>query len=50
MAADHAAPAAPATAAGNGTVVVIDTATREIVSVIEVGHNASGIGTRTFIP
>jgi YVTN family beta-propeller protein len=50
MAADHAAPAAPATAAGNGTVVVIDTATREIVSVIEVGHNASGVGTRTFIP
>jgi YVTN family beta-propeller protein len=50
MAADHAAHAAPATAAGNGTVVVIDTATREIVGVIEVGHNASGIGTRTFIP
>lgn len=40
--------AAPATPAGTGTVVVIDTATREIVSVIEVGHNAAGIGTRTI--
>ncbi|HEX6132806.1 MAG TPA: beta-propeller fold lactonase family protein [Longimicrobiales bacterium] len=46
----HAAPAAPAQPAGNGTVVVIDTAAREIVSVIEVGHNASGIGTRTWRP
>jgi YVTN family beta-propeller protein len=40
----HAAPVAPA---GRGTVVVIDTVTREIVDVIEVGHNASGIATRT---
>ena len=42
------APAAPATPAGVGTVVVIDTNTREIVDVIEVGHNAAGIGTRTW--
>lgn len=48
MAAGHEAHAAPATPAGAGTIVVIDTATREIVSVIEVGHNAAGIGTRTF--
>lgn len=40
----HAAAAAPA---GAGTVVVIDTATRRIIEVIEVGHNATGIGTRT---
>jgi len=45
---DHSAhAAAPAAAAGKGTVVVIDTRTQEIVSVIEVGNNASGIGTRT---
>jgi YVTN family beta-propeller protein len=50
MAAGHDAHAAPAAAAGNGTVVVIDTATREIVNVIQVGHNAAGIGTRTFLP
>ncbi|MEX1182826.1 MAG: YncE family protein [Gemmatimonadota bacterium] len=43
----HAVPAAPA---GNGTIVVIDTATREIIEVIEVGHNAAGIGTRTPVP
>ncbi|HEX6309418.1 MAG TPA: YncE family protein [Longimicrobiales bacterium] len=42
------APAAPAQPAGRGTVVVIDTATREIATVIEVGHNASGIGTRAW--
>jgi YVTN family beta-propeller protein len=47
MAAGHEAHAAPAAPAGRGTVVVIDTATREIVEVIEVGHNASGLGTRT---
>lgn len=47
MSGDHAAHAAAAAPAGRGTVVVIDTATREIVSVIEVGRNASGIGTRT---
>ncbi|MBR9988274.1 MAG: YncE family protein [Gemmatimonadetes bacterium] len=47
MAAGHEAHAAPAAAAGPGTVVVIDTATREIVTVIEVGRNASGIGTYT---
>jgi YVTN family beta-propeller protein len=46
----HAAPAAPATPAGRGTVVVIDTGRREIVAVIEVGNNASGIGTRTVRP
>jgi YVTN family beta-propeller protein len=50
MAAGHEAHAAPATPAGNGTVVVIDTATREIVSVIDVGRNAAGIGTRTIRP
>ncbi|CAN5741404.1 YncE family protein [soil metagenome] len=43
----HAAAAAPA---GAGTVVVIDTATRRIIDVIEVGHNATGIGTRTLTP
>lgn len=47
MAAGHEAHAAPAKPGGRGTVVVIDTGTREIVSVIEVGRNASGIGTRT---
>lgn len=47
MAAGHERHAAPAAPAGRGTVVVIDTATRDIVSVIEVGRNASGIGTRT---
>jgi YVTN family beta-propeller protein len=49
MAAGHEAHAAPAKPAGTGTVVVIDTASREIVSVIEVGHNAAGIGTRTYL-
>ncbi|HEX2166963.1 MAG TPA: beta-propeller fold lactonase family protein [Longimicrobiales bacterium] len=48
MSGEQAEHAAPATSSGNGTVVVIDTATREIVSVIEVGRNASGIGTRTY--
>lgn len=47
MSAGHEAHAAAATTPGRGTVVVIDTATRDIVSVIEVGRNASGIGTRT---
>jgi YVTN family beta-propeller protein len=46
MAAGHEPRAAPASAAGTGTVVVIDTATRRIVTVIEVGRNASGMGTR----
>ena len=46
----HAAPATPATPAGKGTVVVIDVATRTIAHVIEVGNNASGIGTRTPRP
>jgi YVTN family beta-propeller protein len=41
----HEAHAAPAAAAGPGTIVVIDTATRGIVDVIEVGRNATGIGT-----
>jgi YVTN family beta-propeller protein len=49
--ADHSAhaatPAPAAAAAGPGTVVVIDTRTQSIAGVIEVGHNASGIGTRT---
>jgi YVTN family beta-propeller protein len=40
----------PAQPAGKGSVVVIDVATRAIVHVIEVGHNASGIGTRTPRP
>jgi YVTN family beta-propeller protein len=40
-------PAGPSTPAGKGTVTVIDVGTRAIVHVIEVGHNASGIGTRT---
>jgi YVTN family beta-propeller protein len=48
--AGHEAHAQPATPAGNGTVVVIDTSTRQIVNVIEVGHNASGIATRTVRP
>jgi YVTN family beta-propeller protein len=50
-AADHEmhAPTA-ATPAGKGTVIVIDTATRSIVRVIEVGHKASGMGTRTPRP
>ena len=39
-----AAQPAPAKPAGTGTVVVIDTGTQEIVSVIPVGHNASGMG------
>jgi YVTN family beta-propeller protein len=47
MAPGREAHAAPAAAAGPGTVVVIDTATRDIVTVIEVGRNASGIATRT---
>ncbi|HSJ32881.1 MAG TPA: hypothetical protein VK933_15680 [Longimicrobiales bacterium] len=47
MRAGHEAHAAVATTPGRGTVVVIDTGTRDIVSVIEVGRNASGIGTRT---
>ena len=47
MTGEHAAHAAPAAPAGQGTVVVIDTRTQEIVSVITVGRNASGIGTRT---
>lgn len=34
---------APAQPAGPGTIVVIDTQTRRIANVIEVGHNASGI-------
>jgi YVTN family beta-propeller protein len=42
--------AMPATPAGKGTVVVIDTSTRSIVRVIDVGHNASGMGTRTPRP
>lgn len=50
MAAGHDMHAAPATAAGRGTVVVIDTATRAIIEVIEVGHNATGIATRTSRP
>jgi len=48
MAAGHEPRAAPAAAAGTGTVVVIDTATRKIVTVIEVGRNASGMGTRAL--
>jgi len=43
-------PATPSAAAGLGTIVVLDTRTQAIVSVIEVGHNASGIGTRTRRP
>ncbi|HSJ10074.1 MAG TPA: beta-propeller fold lactonase family protein [Longimicrobiales bacterium] len=43
---EHAGHAMPATAAGRGTVVVIDTRTQQVVEVIEVGNNASGIGTR----
>jgi YVTN family beta-propeller protein len=50
MAAGHERHAAPATPAGLGTVVVIDTASREIVDVIEVGHNATGMATRTPRP
>jgi YVTN family beta-propeller protein len=39
-----AAQPAPAAPSGTGTVVVIDTRTQEIVSVIPVGRNASGMG------
>lgn len=49
-----AAPVIPdgagAIASGRGTVVVIDTRTREIAHVIPVGRNAAGIGTRTVAP
>lgn len=38
---DHSAHSEP----GNGSVVIIDTEKREIVKVIEVGRNATGIGT-----
>jgi YVTN family beta-propeller protein len=48
--AGHEGHAMPTTPAGRGTIVVIDTARREIVEVIEVGHNASGIATRTVRP
>jgi YVTN family beta-propeller protein len=48
--AGHAQPATPATPAGRGTIVVIDTVTRQIVDVIEVGNNATGIATRTARP
>src|SRR5690606_16088331 len=36
--------AQPASSGGPGTVVVIDTRTQEIASVIQVGRNAAGIG------
>lgn len=39
-----AQPAKTGTTGGVGTVVVIDTQTQEIASVIPVGHNAAGIG------
>ncbi len=45
---DHSQmPAAPPTAGGNGTVVVIDANTHAIVSVIQVGRNAAGIAVPT---
>jgi hypothetical protein len=40
----------PAAPAGKGTIAVIDVATRAIVHVIDVGHYATGIGTRTPRP
>ena len=49
-----AAPVIPdsagAIAAGRGTVVVIDTRTQEIATVIPVGRNAAGIATRAAAP
>ena len=42
----HAMPTVEGTG-GPGTIVVIDTRTQEIAKVIEVGHNAAGIGVRT---
>jgi YVTN family beta-propeller protein len=51
MAAHQPGQPMPAAApAGRGTVVVIDTRTRAIAQVIEVGNNATGIGTRTLAP
>ena len=50
MGGDHAAHAAPASPPGRGNIVIIDTRTQEVVNVIEVGRNASGIGTRTSRP
>jgi DNA-binding beta-propeller fold protein YncE len=50
MAGHEAHAAAPATPPGKGTVVAIDARTHEVVSVIEVGNNASGIGLRTRRP
>lgn len=44
---EHAGHEMPAAEPGLGTVVVIDTATQEIVKVLEVGHNASGLGAPT---
>jgi YVTN family beta-propeller protein len=44
MAGGEHAEHAPAPAPGLGTVVVIDTETQSIVEVIEVGHNATGMG------
>jgi YVTN family beta-propeller protein len=46
MAAGEHAEHAPAAEPGLGMVVVIDTQTQSIVEVIEVGHNATGMGTR----
>ena len=40
---DHAATNAAPGAGGNGTIVVIDVASKKIVKVIEVGKNAAGI-------
>jgi YVTN family beta-propeller protein len=47
MGADGKHAAGPVSAAGRGTVVVIDTRSRTIARVIEVGHNASGIAVPT---
>lgn len=47
QAGEHAGHEMPAADPGLGTVVVIDTATQTIVKVIEVGHNATGLGTAT---
>jgi YVTN family beta-propeller protein len=44
---EHAGHEMPAPEPGLGTVVVIDTTTQSIAKVLEVGHNASGLGAPT---
>lgn len=44
---EHAGHEAPPAGPGLGTVVIIDTTTQRIAKVLEVGHNASGLGAPT---